>query len=813
MQSLPDLYPNIKKEVKLKISCDKDSYDPNGCTGPALFNIEFIEATLNQHSLKSIERNRIDFENTIAQLIETPSSKVVLASLFIEKSIPILLNSYDFHNEDTHIERSLLGSILSWINDTNYMYPPSKRMFTNLLDSLGSIAEIRCDETNQFVLETAINYPKIIEYMAPRLLPSNTSTQCFLNMYQLIEQKLTKTPPQVSFVLLSKFDVSLWFRNASHEQCLSLIQVLGNALNSFGNKPKDEYLMVFGLYRKHLQYALIFRFPQYLPDVFNILLKRMKEQSISPCLWNDVLLSFGFFITQEDVDLSHFYLELKKYSNNQPLFTANELFDILSLMSTHLSEAYREISVEFLDHFKIYIQQYLTLISTLSFCWLNANSRMPPCDILNVWRPFYDNWNAEIDMQSIPFELLTATKVQSIGQVIVRVIKLKSYFFESNNTSHSFLLGLLKQICLLSDTDINDEDWLLKHKYYANSISYLLKDLSSGDNELVTKYPLEIRNFITKCFEDLRPAFQSDIESSERINLFNQLLNSLNDISNEDIRRIVSEQYAMCFNFENPNIICDLIQSTCQTVKHIPSFLSLNETYIYNYFRVEGNISNLLVIFEIPNNTEDFMVGCVTKNASLTLTIHFLSKLVAIEDTKRFVSGLMNWSSQLRPNADDESKVLLLWFKVLTISESLVDNEEESIELIHSIHKFCKNLFDVVEESVYQGFLSFMRTNRKSFSERCTVLILCLSLHGIKHLNDCISRTSPLNAELNTVYKSALNKLQSLKKNKSFVELLPLIENMGSVLDRSESTVESTQLIKQSLMAFYSDNSCLTAII
>ncbi|CAG2123314.1 unnamed protein product, partial [Medioppia subpectinata] len=43
------------------------------------------------------------------------------------------------------------------------------------------------------------------------------------------------------------------------------------------------------------------------------------------------------------------------------------------------------------------------------------------------------------------------------------------------------------------------------------------------------------------------------------------------------------------------------------------------------------------------------MVGCVTKNASLTLTIHFLSKLVAIEDTKRFVSGLMNWSSQLRP--------------------------------------------------------------------------------------------------------------------------------------------------------------------
>ncbi len=67
---------------------------------------------------------------------------------------------------------------------------------------------------------------------------------------------------------------------------------------------------------------------------------------------------------------------------------------------------------------------------------------------------------------------------------------------------------------------------------------------------------------------------------------------------------------------------------------------------------------------------------------------------------------------------DDEAKVLLLWFKTLLISESLIDREENSIELMQSIHKLCKNLFDIVEETVYQGFLSFMRTNKKSFSAR-----------------------------------------------------------------------------------------------
>ena len=101
--------------------------------------------------------------------------------------------------------------------------------------------------------------------------------------------------------------------------------------------------------------------------------------------------------------------------------------------------------------------------------------------------------------------------MQSISQVIVRIIKLKSYFFEANNTSHGFLLTLLKQICLISnsDSDICDRDWLLKHKFYANSSSYLIKDLSTGDNDLVTKYPNEIRKFIKQCFEDLRPTFES----------------------------------------------------------------------------------------------------------------------------------------------------------------------------------------------------------------------------------------------------------------------------------------------------------------
>lgn len=84
-------------------------------------------------------------------------------------------------------------------------------------------------------------------------------------------------------------------------------------------------------------------------------------------------------------------------------------------------------------------------------------------------------------------------------------------FFEANNTSHSFLLSLLKEICLITNTDCDfyDREWLSKHKLYANSISYLIGDLKSSDNELILKYPNEIKKFIKQCFQDLSPTFQS----------------------------------------------------------------------------------------------------------------------------------------------------------------------------------------------------------------------------------------------------------------------------------------------------------------
>jgi hypothetical protein len=62
-----------------------------------------------------------------------------------------------------------------------------------------------------------------------------------------------------------------------------------------------------------------------------------------------------------------------------------------------------------------------------------------------------------------------------------------------------------------------------------------------------------------------------------------------------------------------------------------------------------GSLTNILEIFDIPGNSDDFIVACVTKNSCLTLQIYLMSKLTTIKESKRFVTSFINWCSQMKP--------------------------------------------------------------------------------------------------------------------------------------------------------------------
>ncbi|RWS25873.1 ectopic P granules protein 5-like protein, partial [Leptotrombidium deliense] len=80
-------YDNVRKT---KIACDKDGYDPDGCTGHADFTFEFYEAFENKQNSKQIERNRIDENNLLGEIFDTPSDRAVSVATYLIKSIPLV---------------------------------------------------------------------------------------------------------------------------------------------------------------------------------------------------------------------------------------------------------------------------------------------------------------------------------------------------------------------------------------------------------------------------------------------------------------------------------------------------------------------------------------------------------------------------------------------------------------------------------------------------------------------------------------------------------------------------------------------------
>lgn len=248
------LYENKSKELILKVTCDRDNYDPNGCTGAVSLKFQFEEATINSQVSKDIERNRYDFNRIYLELMDLPSEKIVCTAIHTEQFLKLLGRSPSESNIKT--QNSLRNYFLSTISDKRSIdYPPTNILFTFIMEMLSFDTAEQRDRNSFFLLDAALRYPLLIEHFAPRLVPSKCSSECFLHMYRHIQERMSQCPPQILFVLLSKFDVGSWLKQASQELMLAFLKVLDEALNSFGPAPNDEQQLVIGLYKKHLQYV------------------------------------------------------------------------------------------------------------------------------------------------------------------------------------------------------------------------------------------------------------------------------------------------------------------------------------------------------------------------------------------------------------------------------------------------------------------------------------------------------------------------------------------------------------------------------
>lgn len=235
---------------------------------------------------------------------------------------------------------------------------------------------------------------------------------------------------------------------------LTFHQTLGAAIYSLGLRPAEDQLMTLGLYRKHLQYSLMFQFPVYLTNIITLLLKGMSQFHLYPALWNDVLLSFGLYIKPQ-LSPPDVVLEIKKYANSQPLFSSSELFALLKLMAQHFSEMKKQQpKTEMLEFYKDYIHDFLMVLSSLSVMWVNVNHRVLCENLENIWTPLLEAWSPWI----YPIDLNRLGKNKDLEQVWFFFTETLLYLIGSFERFSTDLVYLVRQTLdqYLADTNCID---------------------------------------------------------------------------------------------------------------------------------------------------------------------------------------------------------------------------------------------------------------------------------------------------------------------------------------------------------------------
>ncbi|PNF33683.1 hypothetical protein B7P43_G12333, partial [Cryptotermes secundus] len=304
LELVPQLYRDVELEVVLHAACDSEPHTRRGnatyCAGPAAIRLKICEARRNEGNEHLIEQNRREFESILSRAMQPPPQKVCASSVYIEHVIRLLESEFERHkstqNADTatklhDVGVTLFYHIITLYNDESAFYPPSKQLLTTCIETLGQV--FVCGDEGQCMrlLGTVIQQPHLGGVLGPHFTPAVASTPTFLQMYKTVVETVYQQPAELSFVLLSKFDITRWLvsRRPRLSERSQFIELVGKALTAAGLNPEDEILILHEVFRKHIRQLLLHDFPEHYGEVLNLVLRGSESQNLSLEVWFDVL--------------------------------------------------------------------------------------------------------------------------------------------------------------------------------------------------------------------------------------------------------------------------------------------------------------------------------------------------------------------------------------------------------------------------------------------------------------------------------------------------------------------------------------------
>lgn len=368
LQMVPSLYSDVKTEVTLQATCQSEGYSNNHhntvtCAGPATIRIKIREARVSEPTEHMINQNRDDCDALITRAMQPPPQKVCASSVQVEQTVKSLANEYlALHSQGVSEAQAaqrigtvgveLFYHLVSRYNEDLAVYPPTKQLFTTCLETLGQVficgEECECER----LLECMVQHPRLAGLLGPHFTPTVAATPVFLSMYKSIVDISAQPNSDLSFVLLSKFDIGRWLSEGrpTLSECDEFIDSVGRALTAMGPTPPEEKLILHEMFSNHLRLLLKHKFPLHFNAVLNLLLKTSENQTLCPDVWYsviNVLLSLGIpqvtpgssplLKVGPDMNPGRIMEDLRQYAVNQKLLQHQELLETTALLASHFN--------------------------------------------------------------------------------------------------------------------------------------------------------------------------------------------------------------------------------------------------------------------------------------------------------------------------------------------------------------------------------------------------------------------------------------------------------------------------------------------
>ncbi|KPM05346.1 hypothetical protein QR98_0038080 [Sarcoptes scabiei] len=280
-----------------------------------------------------------------------------------------------------------------------------------------------------------------------------------------------------------------------------------------------------------------------------------------------------------------------------------------------------------------------------------------------------------LEFSSIPFNLLPIETTQTIFTNIFNFIQKRpttqSIVFDDDRMTaelHSNLWSVIaklsKSLVLLDRDSIVDKniDYSAKVSCYAHFIASIVTYNCNQTVEDNNPALSDARNILKDFFDTLKNKIDGknqvffsilpliligfnyllfiDFSSEDRVIIFSQILQCLNDVQNESVRNKLSTHINTLFSYlTTSQFFADAIVATNKTISDTEISLSLLESMIENYFDLAGDLSKICDLLnehskfnfrcENPWTTEveGFIQIAIRMQSYLFLSIHILSLL------------------------------------------------------------------------------------------------------------------------------------------------------------------------------------------